>query len=137
MKIRTKWVAVLSVVMFAAAGMSLARQASGPLYPVHLESVEYPQSALAIQLQGIVDMDITIDSNGKVISALANMGHPIFRQAAEENMRRWTFSPGGERTAKVFYEFRLEKPEMYCPRMRTVFDLPGRVRVYSNYQQPQ
>ncbi|MGI8469039.1 MAG: TonB family protein [Pyrinomonadaceae bacterium] len=53
----------------------------------------YPAAAKAVHATGAVNVQITIDEQGRVISAKAVTGHPLLRQAAEQAAQRATFSP--------------------------------------------
>lgn len=53
----------------------------------------YPSAAIAMNVQGKVDVQVTIDENGKVISAKAASGHPLLRQAAEKAAWNARFTP--------------------------------------------
>jgi TonB family protein len=53
----------------------------------------YPAAAAAVRASGAVNVQITIDENGKVISAAAVSGHPLLRGAAEQAARLAKFSP--------------------------------------------
>lgn len=53
----------------------------------------YPATAKAVGASGAVNVQITIDETGKVISAKAVSGHPLLRQAAEQAAQRAIFSP--------------------------------------------
>ena len=53
----------------------------------------YPESAKRMGAQGTVNVQVTIDETGKVISAKAINGHPLLRQAAEGAAWRAKFSP--------------------------------------------
>ncbi|MGI9037054.1 MAG: TonB family protein [Pyrinomonadaceae bacterium] len=53
----------------------------------------YPPAARAVHAQGAVNVQITIDEQGRVVSAKAVTGHPLLRQAAEQAAERATFSP--------------------------------------------
>lgn len=53
----------------------------------------YPAAAVAINLQGKVDVQVTIDENGKVVSAKAVSGNGIFRAGAERAAWQAKFSP--------------------------------------------
>jgi TonB family protein len=106
----------------------------------HVESIAYPDFARAAQLQGTVDVEITISGDGGVSSANAISGHPVLKQAAEKNLRTWRFgSSSADNTAlTVRYEFRLELPKIYYrPESRNIFELPTRVTVISNFPEPQ
>ena len=58
-----------------------------------LPKPEYPAAALAVKASGAVNVQVTIDENGNVISASAVSGHPLLRQAAEQAARQATFRP--------------------------------------------
>jgi TonB family protein len=105
-----------------------------------VESIAYPDIARATQIQGTVEVEIIIDSDGGVSSANAISGHPLLKQAAEKNIKTWRFdsSPSGKRALTVTYEFRLELPKIYYrPQSRSIFELPKRVTVMSNFPEPQ
>ncbi|MGH9821291.1 MAG: TonB family protein [Pyrinomonadaceae bacterium] len=53
----------------------------------------YPAVATALNLQGKVDVQVTIDESGKVISAKAASGHPLLRPAAEKAAWGARFTP--------------------------------------------
>ena len=53
----------------------------------------YPVAARAIRASGAVNVQVTIDESGNVISASAVSGHPLLRQAAEQAARKSTFMP--------------------------------------------
>jgi len=106
----------------------------------HVESIGYPEIARQTAIQGAVDVEIIISSEGRVSSANAVSGHPVLKQASEKNIRRWRFDPSsvGNRTLTVKYEFRLELPKTYYrPESRNIFELPTRVTVISNFPEPQ
>lgn len=53
----------------------------------------YSAAARAVRAQGKVDVQVTIDESGRVISARAASGHPLLREAAEIAAKRARFSP--------------------------------------------
>lgn len=53
----------------------------------------YPQMAKAVGAGGAVNVQVTIDENGNVISAKAVSGHLMLRQVSEEAARKAKFSP--------------------------------------------
>jgi TonB family protein len=59
----------------------------------NLVKPEYPKSALAVRASGAVNVQVTIDEEGKVISASAVSGHPLLRAAAVKAARESTFPP--------------------------------------------
>ena len=54
---------------------------------------EYPQAAKAVKASGAVNVQVTIDENGDIISASATAGHPLLRAAAVQAARASTFVP--------------------------------------------
>jgi len=106
----------------------------------HVESIGYPDLARQTAIQGTVNVEITVASDGGISSASAISGHPLLKQAAETNIRMWRFDPSSanNRPLTVTYEFRLELPKAYCrPESRNTFELPTRVIVISNLPEPQ
>jgi protein TonB len=53
----------------------------------------YPPAARAVNASGAVNVQVTIDENGNVISASAVSGHPLLRAAAVQAARSSKFSP--------------------------------------------
>lgn len=71
----------------------------------------YPPPAQAIGVQGAVNVQVTIDETGRVISAKAVSGHALLRGAAESAARNARFTPtvlNGEKvkvTGVIVYNF--------------------------------
>lgn len=68
----------------------------------------YPQAARAVRAQGEVTVAVTFDRTGKVVSAAAESGHPLLRQAAEKAALQSAFEPSektGERQARLSFVF--------------------------------
>jgi TonB family protein len=64
-----------------------------------LPQPDYPPAAKAVNAAGTVVVQVTVDENGKVISANAVSGHPLLRAAAVQAAYRARFPPpvlGGE-----------------------------------------
>ncbi len=53
----------------------------------------YPAAAKAVRAEGAVNVQVTIDEEGSVISASAVSGHPLLRAAAVQAARTSKFSP--------------------------------------------
>jgi len=74
----------------------------------------YPAVAKAARASGVVVVQITVDENGKVISASAVSGHPLLRQAAAQAAYQARFSPtllSGQPvkvTGTITYNFNLQ-----------------------------
>lgn len=60
---------------------------------VNLVKPPYPPAARAVRASGAVNVQVTIDENGNVVSASAVSGHPLLKQAAESAARASKFSP--------------------------------------------
>lgn len=60
---------------------------------VNLVKPPYPPAAKAVRASGQVQVQVTIDENGSVISASAVSGHALLRGAAEQAARSSKFSP--------------------------------------------
>ncbi len=59
----------------------------------NLVTPTYPAAAKAVRASGSVNVQVTIDENGNVISATAVSGHPLLRAAAVSAARSSKFSP--------------------------------------------
>jgi len=53
----------------------------------------YPSAARAVRASGAVNVKVTVDENGSVVSASAISGHPLLRASAEQAARSAKFSP--------------------------------------------
>lgn len=58
-----------------------------------LPKPEYPEAARAVKASGTVNVNVTIDENGNVISASAVSGHPLLRVAALNAAKQAKFTP--------------------------------------------
>ena len=60
---------------------------------VSLPAPEYPKAAQAVGARGEVNVTVTIDEAGNVISAEAISGHPLLKSAAVEAAKKAKFKP--------------------------------------------
>ena len=58
-----------------------------------LVAPDYPAAARAVNASGAVNVQVTIDEQGNVISASAVSGHPLLRRASEQAARSSQFAP--------------------------------------------
>jgi|GEM_PF-6121850 TonB family protein len=78
----------------------------------------YPETARLARITGDVSVDITIDRNGKVSSAVSVNGNTMLRKPAEDAARQWTFVAAPprdrrERMARLEFAFVIvETPEV-------------------------
>lgn len=94
----------------------------------HVVVPEYPKIALMARVQATMAVELTISTAGKVLYATAT-GHPLFKTAAEETLKQWTFAPVdaafGLRTAKITVDYGIAD----TTPVGATFDLPDRVQV--------
>ena len=82
-----------------------------------LPAPRYPPAAAAVNASGMVNVQVTIDEDGNVISAEAVSGHPLLRGAAVEAAQQAKFSPtllSGQPvkiTGVITYNFVGSKPD--------------------------
>ncbi len=60
---------------------------------VDLPKPAYPAAARAVRASGAVNVQVTVDEKGSVVSASAVSGHPLLRAAATQAARQAKFSP--------------------------------------------
>ena len=93
---------LLALLCFAAVAVSAQEKAPAPKTvsggvvngkAQNLPKPEYPPAALAVRASGAVNVQVTIDETGVVISAAAVSGHPLLRAAAVEAAKQARFSP--------------------------------------------
>ena len=60
---------------------------------IRMGAPEYPAAARAVKASGAVNVQVTIDEAGNVVSASAVSGHPLLKQAAEQAARGAQFAP--------------------------------------------
>lgn len=60
---------------------------------VNLPKPAYPLSAKAVNASGTVNVQVTIDEQGSVVSAVATSGHPLLRAAAVSAAKQAKFTP--------------------------------------------
>ena len=104
----------------------------------HLESPIYDRLARQTWTQGDVKLKIVIGTNGNIVSVERVSGVPLLAEKSEQNIRKWSFNSGPERTLEITYEYKLEEPKLYSdPPTKVSFDLPHHVKLVSNFGEPQ
>jgi len=73
----------------------IIRKSGGVFQGAATKRVEpaYPPLAKAAKVSGSVVVEVTLDEEGKVISARALSGHPLLKDAAVAAARAWKFAP--------------------------------------------
>jgi protein TonB len=64
-----------------------------PPRPIKLTKPVYPQEAFVKKIEGLVEVDILIDANGRVVNARIKRSIPLLDAAALQCVREWIFSP--------------------------------------------
>jgi periplasmic protein TonB len=64
-----------------------------PPRPIKLTKPVYPQEAFVKKIEGMVEVDILIDANGRVVDARIKRSIPLLDAAALQCVRQWIFSP--------------------------------------------
>jgi TonB family protein len=95
----------------------------------HVESLDYPKVARAAHVVGNVDLRVRVDAGGHVGSVQVLAGPWPLAKDAEDNVKKWVFTPGEATSIEVRYEFRLEEPRSEESLTKAVFDLPSHVLV--------
>jgi periplasmic protein TonB len=68
---------------------------------------QYPATALRLNIQGSVKVEVVIASNGTVKSMEIRGGHPLLAQAAQNAIRQWRWEPyPHETTQSIEIKFR-------------------------------
>ena len=70
-------------------------------------AVTYPDLARRMQIAGKVKIEVVIAPDGRVRSAKAIGGHPIFVQYCLDAVKDWRYEPAGEETTQIVeFEFK-------------------------------
>jgi TonB family protein len=83
---------------------------------VQLPIPDYPAAAAAVGAEGSVNVQVTVDEAGNVISAQAVSGHPLLQSAAVAAAREAKFAPTRlsgapvKVTGVIVYNFTVQKP---------------------------
>ncbi|HXM98892.1 MAG TPA: TonB family protein [Candidatus Dormibacteraeota bacterium] len=107
----------------------------------HLVVPGYPHLARQARLEGTVNVEVEIGSNGAVISTKASGANKLLQRAAEENLREWTFvlsAPASVSKRTIIFTYRLAgKEENYESSPVVILDLPCRVQITAHPPEPQ
>lgn len=61
--------------------------------PIKITRPQYPQEAFVKKVEGTVELEILIDSNGRVVRAHVKKSIPLLDAAAIRTVQEWVFSP--------------------------------------------
>ena len=78
------------VILFILCSVTTFSQTENPKV-LRYFAPKYPVTAQAVRAAGTVIVDVKIDKDGKVISAVAESGHPLLRKVSEIAAKEWLF----------------------------------------------
>ena len=84
---------------------SLGSGSDVPRKLVKYEVPAYPAAAVAARARGEVKVDVRVDVDGRVVSAVPTSGVPMLRAAAADAARKWRFAPGEAATFEISIVF--------------------------------
>jgi hypothetical protein len=94
----------------------------------HVVLPNYPAIALTARVQATMSIELTISMAGKVLYANAS-GHPLFKTAAEETLKKWTFAKvdpaWGLRVTKIPFDYGIADSD----EAGVTLDLPDHVTI--------
>lgn len=127
----------MSKLLGALAALLLVSAPNGVQRSIqHVDSLEYPRLAWLARIEGDVQLEVQVDPEGQVHLEKGISGHPLLKEAAEENVRGWRFQPGQTEELTITYTFKLEQPERQELSSRCSFDFPDRVTVVAHLPAP-
>lgn len=95
--------ALLAITML---GIALPAGAAGDRAVKSKVPAVYPELAKRLKITGVVKVEATVDSDGKVTAAKTLSGNSALLNAAEDAVKKWKFAPGdGTTTVDVDVNF--------------------------------
>lgn len=103
-----RWIAIVMIAFLTVpipGTPLLAQQAQPEARRKAVQKIEpsYPTMARTLRLSGTVKVAVKVAPNGKVVSAEALGGHPLFTQVAVDAVRQWRFETAGQQTEEVVF----------------------------------
>lgn len=117
-------------------GSAVCQTATLEIAPTRIVGVQYPRLAHLAVVQGRVELEALLSTEGVVKEITVISGHPLLNDAAKNSLEKWRFAgctSGASCTAKVTFVFVLEKGICdidQCPNDLQI-DLPGTVTIRS------
>jgi TonB family protein len=102
---------------------------------VYMAVPDYPVPARRRNIQGTVELGVTIDMNGRVSDAFGSGADPILIEAAEKNARQWIWGPFPSKFhfpyyQEILYVYKLQgKPKVVVAPPMVNTDLPDRIEI--------
>ena len=107
-----KWLRQAGVRIFQTAALALVVAMAIPASAADTRAIKsrtapvYPEIAKRMRISGEVRLEVTVDSEGKVIDVKKISGNSMLSTAAEDAVRKWRFETGpGTSTVEVSLNF--------------------------------
>jgi TonB family protein len=100
--------------------------------PTYVEAPLYPPLAYKARITGTVEVDLTVDFDGKVQSTRLLNGHPLLAGASEEAASLWRFErtqETGARVVRVWLVYKLVQTETESEETISSFFPPNRIEI--------
>jgi len=132
---------LLSVLTFASATLMTSSSLQGiqgtnptlsEATPTYVEAPLYPPLAYKARITGTVEVDLTVDLNGKVQSTRLVNGHPLLAGASETAASLWRFERTQDtkrRMVRVWLVYKLQQTDTEGEETISSFFPPNRVEI--------
>lgn len=123
----------LSLVLLCSASNEINQRAI-----LHMEVQTYPQLARGAQIQGEINLDVTVANDGRVVSIQPAAGHPLLADPSSENVKTWIFTKADKETKeRITFVYKLGERQSFRPKSFTTIESPNRIVVISEREEPQ
>ena len=106
------------------------------LFPIRIETFNYPLLGVQAQITGDVVVDVSIKRSGEVVQTTLSSGNRVLADAAESALMKWRFAyrcPDPDEpevtVVRFYFTFKLEGVVDYRPRTRVTYTFPDQVTV--------
>ena len=127
---RTKLAALAALVALAASTASPQR-VDQALCLCKFVAPVYSPIARQARMQGVVRVEVSVDSEGVPGDVTAMEGHPILREYAVEAIKQWRFCSQGKSPRKISltFKFKLEGTTSDWAPTHVAFDPSGEIEI--------
>lgn len=125
-----KYLLSLALIVLGVGSFSFPyAEAQNPDLPAIVSSVTptIPPIAIAARASGSVVVELSLDAEGKVISAKSVEGHPLFRKSTEQAVLQWKFAPTNESVRHL--RLTLTYPKVVYGEAASITVLPYRIEL--------
>jgi hypothetical protein len=122
----------LFVTLLFLAVSPQTRPQTQPRLPIHVESLNHPPLGRQAHMVGDAVLIAQIGSDGRVSIPILKSGHPLFLQAAEDNLTKWKFQSGEDQQMEVTYHFTIIEPSSNSAQTECAFDLSNSVTILTH-----